>query len=106
MTKFVREFFGKSDLFQDGARHPKWREINIAADMPGWVRFRPAAEWLAENRKPSAVQANAPQMKNVKALFEQYLAQSGATAGKPLSDRQRQEMFGQFQEFLAARNRQ
>lgn len=105
MTKFVREFFGKIDLFQDGARHPKWREINLAADMPGWVRFRPAAEWLAENRKPSALQANAPQMTNVKALFEQYL-QSGATAGKPLSDRDRQEMFGQFQEFLAARNRQ
>jgi TRAP transporter TAXI family solute receptor len=106
MTKFVREFFGKIDLFQDGARHPKWREINIAADMPGWVRFRPAAEWLAENRKLSALQANAPQITNVKALFEQYVAQSGTTAGKSLSDRERQALFGQFQEFLAARNRQ
>ena len=78
MTKFVREFFGKIDLFQDGARHPKWREINLAADMPGWVRFRPAAEWLAENRKLSALQANAPQMTNVKALFEQYLQSNAA----------------------------
>ena len=105
MTKFVREFFGKIDLFQDGARHPKWREINIAADMPGWVRFRPAAEWLAENRKLSALQANAPQLANVKALFAEYLAQSGPTAGKAFSDSERQALFDQFQQFLAARSR-
>src|ERR1041384_207294 len=105
MTKFVREFFGKIDLFQDGARHPKWREINIAADMPGWVRFRPATEWIAENRKVAALQDKGPQLANVKALFEQYLTESGATAGKSLSDNDRQELFGQFQEFLAARRR-
>jgi len=105
MTKFVREFFGKIDLFQDGARHPKWREINIAADMPGWVRFRPATEWIAENRKVAALQDKGPQLANVKALFEQYLTESWATAGKSLSDNDRQELFGQFQEFLAARRR-
>jgi uncharacterized protein len=105
MTKFVREFFGKIDLFQDGARHPKWREINIAADMPGWVRFRPATEWIAENRKVAALQDKGPQLANVKALFEQYLTESGATAGKSLSDNDRQELFGQFQEFLAVRRR-
>jgi TRAP transporter TAXI family solute receptor len=105
MTKFVREFFGKIDLFQDGARHPKWREINIAADMPGWVRFRPAAEWVAENRKLATLQGNAPQRANVKVLFEQYLAESRTNAGKSLSDGDRQALFDQFQEFLAARPR-
>jgi uncharacterized protein len=105
MTKFVREFFGKIDLFQDGARHPKWREINIAADMPGWVRFRPATEWIAENRKVAALQDKGPQLANVKALFEQYLTESSVTAGKSLSDSDRQALFGQFQEFLAARRR-
>ena len=105
MTKFVREFFGKIDLFQDGARHPKWREINIAADMPGWVRFRPAAEWVAENRKVATLQANAPQRANVKALFEQYLAESRTSAGKSVSDSDRRALFDQFQEFLAVRPR-
>src|SRR5260370_32831077 len=103
MTKFVREFFGKIDRFQDGARHPKWREINVAADIPGWTRFRPAADWIAENRKVAT--EGAPQIDNVKALFEEYLAQVAATGDKPVSARDRQELFGDFQQFLAVRNR-
>ena len=102
MAKFVREFFGKIDRFQDGARHPKWREINVAADMPGWVRFRPAAEWISESRKAASLQANASQPANVKALFEEYLAQVGK---KPVSDNERQELFGEFSQFLATRSR-
>src|ERR1700724_1491271 len=47
IAKFVGEFFGKIDQFHDGSRHPKWEEINLAADMPGWKRFKPAADWLA-----------------------------------------------------------
>ena len=103
MTKFVREFFGKIDRFQDGARHPKWREINVAADIPGWTRFRPAADWITENRKVAT--DGAPQIDNVKALFEEYLAQVAATGDKPVSARDRQELFGEFRQFLAARNR-
>jgi len=73
--------------------------------MPGWVRFRPAAEWVAENRKLATLQGNAPQRANVKVLFEQYLAESRTNAGKSLSDGDRQALFDQFQEFLAARPR-
>jgi hypothetical protein len=51
LAKFVREFFGKIDQFNSGARHPKWREINLAAEVPGWTRFKPAAEWLAEHQR-------------------------------------------------------
>jgi TRAP transporter TAXI family solute receptor len=47
---FVTEFFNKIDCFKGSGRHPKWREINLWADMPGWTRFKPAAEWLAAHR--------------------------------------------------------
>jgi TRAP-type uncharacterized transport system substrate-binding protein len=50
LARFVREFFGKIDQFNNSARHPKWREINLAAEVPGWTRFKPAAEWLAEQQ--------------------------------------------------------
>src|SRR6266702_4854110 len=50
LAKFVREFFGKIDQFHDGARHPKWDEINLAIEIPGLTRFKPAADWLAEHR--------------------------------------------------------
>jgi hypothetical protein len=30
--------------FLDPPRHPKWQEVNLAAQLPGWTRFRPAQE--------------------------------------------------------------
>ena len=29
-------------------RHPKWHDVNLAADMPGWRRDKTAAAWLAD----------------------------------------------------------
>jgi TRAP transporter TAXI family solute receptor len=57
LTKFVQEFFGKIDEFHNGARHPKWSEINLSADIPGWVRFKPAADWLAAHQSVAAAQS-------------------------------------------------
>ncbi len=50
VAHFVTEFFNKIDCFKESGRHPKWREINLWADIPGWTRFKPAAEWLAAHR--------------------------------------------------------
>ena len=48
LAKFVQEFFGRIDQFHEGARHPKWSEINIAANMPGWTRLSPQQSgWLS-----------------------------------------------------------
>ncbi len=47
---FVNEFFNRIDCFKAPGRHPKWREINLWADIPGWTRFKPAGEWLAAHR--------------------------------------------------------
>ena len=58
VAKFVDAFFSKIDQFNNPSRHPKWREVNLSADMPGWVRFKPAAEWLAAHQN-QAVSANA-----------------------------------------------
>ena len=47
---FVDQFFTKFNEFQKAPRHPKWREVNLAAQVPGWKRFDAAEEWLARNR--------------------------------------------------------
>jgi uncharacterized protein len=47
VARFVDAFFGKFDQFQQPPRHPKWREVNISAEVPGWVRFQAAQDWLA-----------------------------------------------------------
>ena len=46
LDAFTRKFFDNIEKFRDDSRHPKWKEINLAADVPGWVRFKPAQAWL------------------------------------------------------------
>jgi uncharacterized protein len=46
VQRFVEAFFSKIAEFQKPPRHAKWREVNIAATLPGWTRFPAAQEWL------------------------------------------------------------
>jgi TRAP-type uncharacterized transport system substrate-binding protein len=43
VARFVEGFFAKFPSFLQPPRHPKWREVNLAAQVPGWTRFGPAA---------------------------------------------------------------
>jgi hypothetical protein len=103
LSKFVREFFGKIDQFQEGSRHPKWREINVATEIPGWMRFKPAADWIAEDRKVAVSQSKVDtEPDGLKGILEQYLSEYAASTGqKALSDRERQILLYKFQQFLA-----
>jgi TRAP-type uncharacterized transport system substrate-binding protein len=94
LVKFVREFFGKIDQFHDPARHPKWKEVSLSADIPGWTRFKPAADWLAEHRNVMAQQG---QQRD----FNTFLASSDK--GAPRNEAERDAL---FREFLEWRGRQ
>src|SRR5262245_28029701 len=56
IDKFVQAFFAKIADFQKPPRHPKWRDTNLAAIVPGWKRFEGAEEWLKTHGQ--AVQAS------------------------------------------------
>jgi TRAP transporter TAXI family solute receptor len=88
LDKFVQHFFPKLAEFQKPPRHPKWRETNLAATLPGWTRFAGADEWLKKN--PIVSQA-APAA--TRAGFKEFLAARGGAV--PEGDRERL-----FQEFL------
>ncbi|OAF11306.1 hypothetical protein AXW67_24400 [Bradyrhizobium neotropicale] len=45
---FVQTLFTRFPEFLGDAHHPKWREVNLAALLPGWRRFRPAERWLQQ----------------------------------------------------------
>ena len=61
LSRFVTAFFDHFEEFKQPPRHPKWQEVNLSADVPGWTRFPPAQEWLnqhagiAQQSKPLAV---------------------------------------------------
>ena len=90
IAKFVQTFFNKIDQFHDGSRHPKWEEISLAAEMPGWTRFKPAADWLAEHQSVA-----------LKPAFDQFVQNYTTTSGqKGISDKDREALFVKFQQFL------
>lgn len=41
VARFVNAFRSRFSEFLRPPRHPKWREVNLEATLPGWTRFNP-----------------------------------------------------------------
>jgi TRAP transporter TAXI family solute receptor len=46
VAHFVQAFFDRLRDLQTPEHHPKWRDIDIPAAVPGWTRFAPAEQWI------------------------------------------------------------
>jgi len=46
VARFVDAFFNKFDRLREPPNHPKWRDVNLAVQLPGWTRFPVAQEAL------------------------------------------------------------
>jgi TRAP transporter TAXI family solute receptor len=57
LTRFITRFFDKFDNLLAPAHHPKWQEVNLAADLPGWRRNGAAQAWLASHSQGATVSA-------------------------------------------------
>jgi len=88
VARFVDAFFSKFDQFLQPPRHPKWREVNLTAEVPGWTRFQAAQDWLAQHAKPNVTQETA------QTRFAEFL--SNAKVGGNLTDTAKEELFRQF----------
>jgi TRAP-type uncharacterized transport system substrate-binding protein len=106
IAKFIDAFFSKIDQLNSPSRHPKWREVNLSAEMPGWLRFKPAADWLAAHRN-QAVSANpdstpgqsSPELRLAfQKLMQNYASSSGR---KTLSTKERELLFARFIKILS-----
>jgi uncharacterized protein len=100
---FTGALFSKIEQFRHASRHPKWKEVNIAAEVPGWTRFKPAQDWLDSHKTMLSVSAAAGGGSERKTAFETFLTRSGAANGRPLNDKERDALFEQFQNFMADR---
>jgi uncharacterized protein len=91
VANFVKVFFDNIGRFSDPSRHPKWREINLAATVPGWVRFKPAQQWLDAN-KPSLNSGD-----DMKHDFEKFVQRYQNTSGRrALSSAEQDALYRQF----------
>ncbi len=92
VARFVDAFFSKFHLFQQPPRHPKWHDVNLAAQVPGWTRFPAAEEWLQR----AAVAGTAGGA--MQADFARFLTSAGGSTAN-LNDAQKAALFRQFQQW-------
>jgi hypothetical protein len=46
VERFIEYYFGRFDRLRKEPYHPKWKGINLGAEVPGWTRFAPAQRML------------------------------------------------------------
>ena len=94
LVNFVEAFFTGFQSLLDPGHHPKWNEVNITAELPGWRRFPPAEQWLQRNTQLAA----APNLQNLRAIFSRFIDErQQASGGPPLSPEKKNELFEQFE---------
>jgi uncharacterized protein len=99
VANFVDTFFTQFARFQDPPRHPKWREVNLSADLPGWRRFQPAEFRLKNNAAP-APSIDETQMRQ---MFVRFLDERNRLSkGRTLSAQQKDEMFEEFKKWQSS----
>jgi uncharacterized protein len=98
VARFVDAFFGKFQLFMQPPRHPKWKDVNLAAQVPGWTRFAAAQEWLL--RQSVAGTAGG----SLQGDFDGYLARGGNPVSNLTTD-QKERLFREFLVWQNSRTR-
>jgi uncharacterized protein len=86
VEKFVNAFFSRFAEFQKPGRHPKWKEVNLAASVPGWERVKPAQDWL--DLATASTSAGAPESQT----FDAFMNARGIS----VSAAQRESLFREF----------
>jgi hypothetical protein len=85
VERFIQYYLERFDRLKQPSFHPKWKEVNLAAKVPGWNRYWVAEDKIAAMPKPSMVtpeRANrvsteaTPPRDSAKqeALFEEFLS--------------------------------
>jgi TRAP-type uncharacterized transport system substrate-binding protein len=90
VAKFTEAFFSKHTEFLKPPRNPKWRDMNIAATVLGWTRFKGAQEWLDRNAHESA--------SGTRGEFMQFISEKGYDDN--LSQDEQLKLFNAFSEWL------
>jgi TRAP transporter TAXI family solute receptor len=102
VKRFVDAFFTDFGKFLEAPRHPKWKEVNLAAQVPGWQRFSAADQWLR-----AAAASRGGTEEQLRANFRSFMEQQARGAGAPAPTQQQQDqLFEQFLKWNAQRPRQ
>ena len=93
VERLIQYLFNRWDTFQHPPYHPKWRDVNLAATVPGWTRFSVAEEMLQQI--PAQQQQK---QKQQRADFDNFVSSQGKV---PTTDADREELFSKFLQWQA-----
>jgi TRAP transporter TAXI family solute receptor len=98
VERFTEAFFAKWDKFREAPRHPKWRDVNLAATVPGWTRWSVSEDVLRRLRLQDGTEPQPPSIE-----FSAFLKSKGAAFAN-LTPEQREGIFLEFLQWQKQRN--
>lgn len=90
VERFVERLFQNWDKFHDPAFHPSWKDVNLAATVPGWHRFD-----VAERMLRQASNTSGDPKQQLSADFQRFLDNSGGALA-PKTQAERDALFRDF----------
>jgi TRAP-type uncharacterized transport system substrate-binding protein len=92
VQRFVQYLFNNFSKLQQPPYHPKWRDVNLAATVPGWTRFSVAQDMLDKINQQKGTEAQQ------QVDFDAYLSQQ---SHMPATDADREALFRDFLQWRA-----
>ena len=88
VAKFVPLFFDSVAELTPLGQNPKWKELNLAAPLPGWTRHPAAEEWLntAKEKQRAVLQKS----------FDDFLLATRPPGSPTLTPAERKKLFESF----------
>lgn len=87
VERFVQYLFARWDKLTQPPFHPRWRDVNLAATVPGWTRFSVAEEMLQRT-------AQNPTEQSLISDFQSYMNRE--VRAVPRNEAERDAVFRQF----------
>jgi TRAP-type uncharacterized transport system substrate-binding protein len=100
VERFVQRLFANFDKLQNPPYHAKWKDVNLAASIPGWTRFSVAETELQNYKRARGI---AEQPADLEVEFRTFVGNLTQRDGRTRSPAELQAL---FREFLQWRDRQ
>jgi TRAP-type uncharacterized transport system substrate-binding protein len=94
IERFAERLFSQWDQFLAPPRHPKWRDVNLSATVPGWTRHIIAEQMLGRFYGPAAAT-----QEDISRDFQAFMDRIGT--GAPQSQTDREALFREFLQWRA-----
>jgi TRAP-type uncharacterized transport system substrate-binding protein len=105
VQRFTEALFTKWDKFMESPRHPKWRDVDLAATVPGWTRWSVAEEMLSRMRKdPRVARAHAEFQQKDTSAGEFWSFLKHRAAAMNLTQEQREALYYEFLQWQKQRS--